>query len=618
MIATASDTEATGLERLQVILTCANTSHAEATISLELCAGLHPGEAERRLAQANRAGDMGARAVSFYLVDLADRGAHQELGFHCVVQYAETRFGIQPRTTREYLAIGRALDELPQIDRALREGRLFWSQTRLLARIATPETEAAWLEWAGHRTVRQIAAHVRQREKGDLPADPARRRIHATTYKVEGRLNAIQWEIWNNARAKIEAETSQPVSDTEMIMQAAMQLLETRPDGSVPGRTPVNDAHYRVVVQVPADGGPAAVRTADGPVELDSDTRTASLGDDEPVPLDQRDKPTPPKVRRKILKRDGFRCVCCGAKKNLTIHHKVWRRFGGPTAPGNLMTLCEDCHSLVHDRKLVIRGVVPDDLRFLDGDGRPIASLGKEVLREMKVGARAPRPRPVSFQDIPSDADIRWWAGHQHLLRWADRGGELEFTPGFPLEELPGDDAGARAPRHDKVAKLDDLVGQEQVVANLRRAVRAARPLGEPPPHILLYGPPGLGKTTLAHAVANELGSRFHGTSAPLLKEPGVLLRLLTSLGASDVVFLDEVHGLPDRVAEVLYEAMENGCLSLPIRCGMHQKTLRLRLPPFTLIGATTQEERLPAPLRSRFKVRQRLEFGVPTPTPGS
>ena len=101
MIDNPSDTNAARLEQLRDISTCANTLQTEATISLELCFGLHPIEADRRLAQAQRAGDMGARGVSFYLVDLADRGAHQELGFHCVVQSAETRFGIQPRPTRE-------------------------------------------------------------------------------------------------------------------------------------------------------------------------------------------------------------------------------------------------------------------------------------------------------------------------------------------------------------------------------------------------------------------------------------------------------------------------------------------------------------------------------------
>ena len=119
-----SDT-AVRVERMHNILKPADASYAEAMITLDLQAGLGPHEVDRRLALANRAGDMGARALSFYLVDLAERGGQQELGFHCVIQYAESRFGIQPRTTQEYLAVGRALDELPEIDQALCEGRLF-------------------------------------------------------------------------------------------------------------------------------------------------------------------------------------------------------------------------------------------------------------------------------------------------------------------------------------------------------------------------------------------------------------------------------------------------------------------------------------------------------------
>ena len=126
-----------------VIFTPADASGAEVTISAELRRGLGAREADRRLAAGNRAGDMGARIVSFYLVDLADRGGHQEFGFHSVLDYAETRFGIQRRTAREYMAVERALSELPLIDEALCEGRLFWSHgiDCVHARAATPTTD---------------------------------------------------------------------------------------------------------------------------------------------------------------------------------------------------------------------------------------------------------------------------------------------------------------------------------------------------------------------------------------------------------------------------------------------------------------------------------------------
>lgn len=611
-----------------VIFTSVDASSTEVTISAELRRGLGAEEADRRIAAGNRAGDMGARIVSFYLLDLADRGGHQEFGFHSILDYAETRFGIQRRTAREYMAVERALDELPLIDEALREGRLFWSQTRLLVRIATPETERAWLGFAADRTIRQIASQVRNREKGQLPTDPVRRRIHSITYKVEGSLSAVQFELWNNARAKLEAESDRPVSDAEMMLEAAMLLLATRPDGSVPGRTPVNDSHFKVVVDCPAQGGAVTLRAEGGPVLLDPETSAAILrdaGHPELVAVADRDIPTPNRLRRRILARDGYRCTCCGAKKNLTVHHIIWLRYGGRTVAGNLITLCEDCHSLVHDGKLMILATITDELRFADEAGRELSDPGRSpgaVVKRPQDGARAPAARRVRLQDIPEVIDTEWWFSHAHLLHWRAGEGTFEFRPGEAVA-IPNI-SGARAPhdaltpRHGRLAAsggsagqdgLDGMVGQDRAVANLRRMITAARHRGEPVRHILLYGPAGLGKTKLAGAVAVEMAARLHTVSAPVLKDPGVLLGLLSSLGDGDVLLLDEIHRLPTRIVEVLYEAMQDGHLSLTLTSGIHRRTVRLKLNRFTLVGATTADDLLPAPLRSRFELRLRLEF---------
>ena len=211
-------------------------------------AGLSAEEADRRIATAIRAGDVGARSLAFYLADIADRGVYQQLGFHSVELYAEVRYQLRPVTTRQYVAAGRALQELPGIDRAFRRGGLFWSQVRELIRVATRETEDEWVKFTKGRTARQIAAEVARRRKGDRPADKRRRSIHETWFRPEGRMNAAQWAKWTMAREKLEAELDRPVTDAEMFEEAANLLLGSRPDGSVAGRTPVNDHHYKAHV----------------------------------------------------------------------------------------------------------------------------------------------------------------------------------------------------------------------------------------------------------------------------------------------------------------------------------------------------------------------------------
>ncbi|MCM1340478.1 MAG: Holliday junction branch migration DNA helicase RuvB [Acetobacter sp.] len=156
---------------------------------------------------------------------------------------------------------------------------------------------------------------------------------------------------------------------------------------------------------------------------------------------------------------------------------------------------------------------------------------------------------------------------------------------------------------------LDDYIGQDKVKENLKIYIEAARGRGDALDHVLLYGPPGLGKTTLAGIIANEMGVNIRVTSGPAIEKQGDLAALLTNLQEGDVLFIDEIHRLNRQVEEVLYPAMEDGALDIIIGKGPSARSIRLDLPHFTLIGATTRAGQLSAPLRDRFGVIFRLEM---------
>jgi holliday junction DNA helicase RuvB len=159
---------------------------------------------------------------------------------------------------------------------------------------------------------------------------------------------------------------------------------------------------------------------------------------------------------------------------------------------------------------------------------------------------------------------------------------------------------------------FDDYVGQHRVVENLRIAIEAARGRGEPLEHILLYGPPGLGKTTLAALVAREMGANFRPTSGPTLEKPKDLVGILTSLEEGDVLFIDEIHRLGRVVEEFLYPAMEDFQIDFVVDRGAYAKTIKLPLKRFTLVGATTRAGMLSAPLRDRFGIVHHLDYYEP------
>ena len=159
---------------------------------------------------------------------------------------------------------------------------------------------------------------------------------------------------------------------------------------------------------------------------------------------------------------------------------------------------------------------------------------------------------------------------------------------------------------------LDEYIGQEKAKANLKVYIEAAKQRGESLDHVLFYGPPGLGKTTLAGIIANEMGVHMKVTSGPAIGKPGEMAAILSNLAEGDILFVDEIHRLNRQVEEVLYPAMEDYVIDIMVGKGATARSIRLDLPHFTLVGATTRAGLLSAPLRDRFGVVQRMEFYTP------
>lgn len=585
-----------------------------ATMEVELVPNLPVEELRSKLISANRATDVGHRELAFYLSDMDARRVQQALGYPSTVAFAVKCLGMSRRQARDLLAVGKALVPLARIDAAFGDGVLSWTQTRLLAKVATPATEAAWIERAARVSCADLEREVAVSEPG-APPRADRRGLPHSKFEVRARIGAVAFELWEKVRARVAAAAGQPLGDDELIHAIADRVL--RDDAPDSGAS--RGARCVLVVQRCTDCGVAGVMSEDGLLPIDAATAERIACDAPTVRLDEngdpvRDDKTPPELRSRVLARDGHRCLLCGGTIDLHAHHVARRGAGGPTVARNLATLCTPCHTLVHDEFIILEGVAPHGLRATDREGRPLgrpvdrAALRKVTRRieaERSGGACAPLGEaPMALARIPAEVDADWWRRHRHLLSWNDRRGVFEFEAGAPMADEPeriSPTGGARAPRGHRPVRFSEVRGQSNAVDSLGIAVAAARKLGRPVGHVLLSGPPGLGKTTLALALATESGTRAAVLTAPLVRDPGVLIAHLAGLGRGDVLFIDEIHALPARAAEALYGAMEDFSLDLPVTDGSACRTLTLSLSPFTLVAATTEPENVLAPLRSRF-----------------
>lgn len=656
--ATATDAAATTVPAVRPKL-----SPAAAAARRKLVLGLSPDALFERLRGSRQSTGFGHREFAFYLADMEARGVHQVFGFSSAAQFAEARLDIGRRTALELIAVGRALEELPNIDAAFFEERISWSRVRLLARVARPAVEDAWLTAALTLSFRELERAVATSEPGRAPRKDGLG-LPAVSFKFRANQSLADFECLELARQKAADETGTEVDDAALLRSLVNLYLSTTADGVPAGRKPLDDSLYRLSVSQCPTCRVSALQTSEGPVPLpvpeaeriacDAACERGEAGDGGRVQTagtgaehahdgaPHTAPPTPDWLRKKVLRRDGRRCRSCRSRESLNVHHLVWRSHGGATHASNLLTMCADCHALVHQKLLVVTGATAAEATFLDrrrepleargaapqvdgaGDAAPTASIGGgEVPSPSSSGSPtdehhcAPTPLRVTFDGLPPSVDAAWFVRHAHLFRWNDRKGEQLFEPGPAVSEATVDADSAPAVASEESSKnpatavdrlrpnrLEDLVGQADVKAMLLPAIEAAQLRGRALEHALFFGPPGTGKSTVARLAAAALGTRAHVVNGPNLVDPGVVLRLLTGLRARDVLFIDEIHAAPRRLTESLYEAMEERRVSFAVSDGRRTKTLSVELPPFTLIGATTEAGTLPEAFESRFALR--------------
>jgi Holliday junction DNA helicase RuvB len=550
--------------------------------ALALETGLAFEEVQQRIGIAYAAAGLKHRVVAFYLADVDARGLHQLDGCRSAAQWAAHRFGMCRREARDLLVAGRALVDLPEIDRAFAEGKLCWSKVRELIRVAVPEHETKWLQLALRLHTDELHLQVQLAQPGEPPRNPDDRKgLPEIRLNLNATMPPDVYAKWEQVRRKLTDEAGKPMREWECLDALFERELQRAPEN--PARD--TGCSYTVVMRTATDEEDATVETEDGPIPVDP-VIAEMLACDAGVCSDhdhEADRQVPPHLRRKVLNRDNRKCRCCGSPHSLHVHHIIAWSKGGKTRIKNLITVCRNCHALIHAGLIILVGDVKS-CEFHTAEG---------------VNLHGPGALPEKFP--PS--------------------GGYEFRPGRPLSKEEADSRAVGPETGDdesgtvcqpRPARLDDMVGQRRIVESVKTAIAAARIRGEPVDHQLLTGPPGLGKTTMARAIAAEIGVRLHDTTGSCLRTADDLVQLLIGLGEREIVFIDEIHGMGPRVTDIVHRAMEDRRVSVVLRSGTLCRAVTLELPPFSLIGATTEPGQLTPAFMGRFVYQHLLTYYAP------
>lgn len=369
---------------------------------IELVQGLPVAVVREKLNIGLRMQDTGSRLLAFYLVEMEGRRLYQDTGHSSAVHYAECRLGMERRRSRELLAVGRKLLELPRMDEAFCRGDISWTQVVMMTRVVSPEHEEAWLTLARKSTCRELALEVRSSRPGSKPRDPEDRKgLAEIRFPISAQVSGLAFQKWELAKKQLSEERGAPISDAECMEILASLLLSTEEDGSLPGRKRARSSLFRLVVRQesaedpgasdgsgssgdPGDSAPrASLETEDGPIPLDRVTLECIQCDAEAINDDgqylEKDSKTDPALRARVLTRDGHRCRSCRSRYELMAHHIVPRAKGGKTRAFNLITLCMRCHGLVHAKLLILVGKNQARVRFVDREGRALHDKGEPL-----------------------------------------------------------------------------------------------------------------------------------------------------------------------------------------------------------------------------------------------
>src|SRR5262245_5968928 len=617
-------------------------------ITIDLIPGLPKKELVEKIHYYHRQGQIAERALGFYLFDL--QKSKQYRPSEDAAAWAVKHLDKVQRPDKLIL-LAKRLEELTDIEAAFHSGEIPWTKIREIARIAKPDTQQVWLATARRMTSRELEAEVTGKKRGDRPGGGLKARRTKTV--VEVKLSGEERAVWDLGIRLIRRQKRELTPHG-----AAMEIFRRFIAGqSAAGKGKSPSSVPDVVVFHRWPDGRSLVDTAEGRLEVDpriidekirAGVRTIEVrevegpgictairfGEKGKVAPEDRDAKVSPELKEAVVARDG-RCIVCGRTEDLSPHHLDSHADGGKSDMTRLVTLClAQCQGLVHQGDVTLRVEEDGTVTALDRDGNVIGKprTAAEVLAEAEEaplevidrhGPAAPEPAPEdlpaldSLEDLPPELTARQWRALEGQLEWNANHRAFLFRPdGRPLAEIleareevqtsPSGE-GPAAPGV-RPASFDEFVGQRRVVDNLLLAARAAKERGEPLGHVLLSGQAGIGKTTVGRPLAQECGAGMEEVFAGNIETPPKLLSLLAGLRKGRIFFVDELHGLPKACQEFLYPALEDRVVDVVLREGGRTRALRVRLEPFTLVGATTEMGTLSRPFRDRFPLRERLE----------